>query len=417
MRTGDREEAEDVAQEVLTRAWQNLPALNEPGLFLPWLKAIAANACNSWHRRRPWPISPLGDTTQQAALSPSPLEAVLARERQRELRQALAALPDANRIALLMHTWEGSSYAEIAAFTGVAVTTVEGRIHRARRQLRRHLWDDGANLLGKPTRPKREAPIPEQDTERILLMSLTDTTQTTPADLAQPLALTLFSYQFSKLIHSGVSIVRSLLVLEDAPAPYGEAARALREKIEGGDTLSQAMSEMPDLFSRLHVGLIRAGEIGGVLEETLSRMADLMTQEWQLARRRPGQEEPLFLNLPSSRPRPQEWGRFTPYQQTVTLLLFCETLADLLISGVPILQTLETVSHLLPPDKASGVMEAREVIKAGDRIGPPLERMGILPRFVLEMFSTGEEAGCLDMTLHQAADILEHELGCQGLMD
>ncbi|MBV9852208.1 MAG: sigma-70 family RNA polymerase sigma factor [Armatimonadetes bacterium] len=418
LRTGDREEAEDVVQEVLTRAWQNLPALSDPGVFLPWLRAIAANACNSWHRRRHWPLSPLADTSPQAAsTAPTPLEAVLTREKQRELRQALAALPEANRIALLMHTWEGSSYAEIAAFTGVAVTTVEGRIHRARRQLRRLLWDEGVTLLGMPDPSKRRRPTPRKYDERTIFMSRTETRKTVPADLAQPLALTLFSYQFSRLVASGVSLVRSLLVLEDAAPPYAEAARALRERIEQGDTLSHAMSERPDLFSKLHINLIRAGEVGGVLEETLSRLADLMTKEWRLARRRPGQEEPLFLNLPSSRPRPREWADFTPYQQTVTLLLFCETLADLLISGVPILQSLETVSHLLPPDKAPGVMQAREVIKTGEPIVSALERMGILPGFVLELISIGEEAGSLDRTLHQAADIFEHDLECQGLMD
>ena len=49
-----------------------------------------------------------------------------------------------------MHVWEGASYEEIAAFTGVAVSTVEGRLYRARKQLRRLLNDDEETLFGRP---------------------------------------------------------------------------------------------------------------------------------------------------------------------------------------------------------------------------------------------------------------------------
>lgn len=120
MRTGDREQAQDLVQEVLTRAWQRLGALQDAGAFRPWLRAIMANACNSWHRhRRALPFS-VSAPERLGLLDPCPppLEAVLARERQRELRQALTKLPDVNRIALLMRVWDGASYQEIAAFTG-----------------------------------------------------------------------------------------------------------------------------------------------------------------------------------------------------------------------------------------------------------------------------------------------------------
>ena len=155
LRTSDREAAQDLAQEALTRAWEALPTLREPAAFLPWLKRIAARVCLSWHRTaRPESLSldseNLSRLPAEAALQP--LEILLARERQRALRQALASLPDANRIALLMHIWEGASYAEIAVFTGVAVSTVEGRLHRARKQLRRLLPDDEDALFGRPAR-------------------------------------------------------------------------------------------------------------------------------------------------------------------------------------------------------------------------------------------------------------------------
>src|SRR5205823_4465075 len=85
-----------------------------------------------------------------------PLEALLAREKQRALRQALTALPYANRVALLMHVWGEYSYQEIAAFTDVPVTTVEGRIHRAKRQLRRLLQAASGEFACEPA-PARDA--------------------------------------------------------------------------------------------------------------------------------------------------------------------------------------------------------------------------------------------------------------------
>jgi len=152
MRTGHREEAEDLAQEVLATAWNKLAGLNDVQAFPAWLKAIAVNACNSWHRRRgKWPDS-LDDVPEDSPLlgdGIGPLELIVEREKQREWRQALLTVPENNRIALLMHVWGGSSYEEIAAFLGVPLTTVEGRIHRARIQLRRALRYDGADLIGE----------------------------------------------------------------------------------------------------------------------------------------------------------------------------------------------------------------------------------------------------------------------------
>ena len=153
LRTGDREAAQDLAQEALTRAWEALPTLREPGAFLPWLKQIIARACLSWHRpARPVTVSLAEDEPLQlpADASLQPLAILLVRERERALRQALASLPDANRLALLMSVWEGASYEEIAAFTGVAVTTVEGRLYRARKQMRRLLLDEEETLFGRP---------------------------------------------------------------------------------------------------------------------------------------------------------------------------------------------------------------------------------------------------------------------------
>jgi RNA polymerase sigma-70 factor, ECF subfamily len=147
LRTGCRDAADDLAQEILTTAWQKLPSLRDPASFPAWIKSIALNACRTWYRRSiPWSSAQddLADRSDLRDPAPTPLEALLARERQRALRQALLTLPAANRMALLMYAWGGSSYDEIAAFLQVNRTTVEGRIYRARSQLRRLLGDESA---------------------------------------------------------------------------------------------------------------------------------------------------------------------------------------------------------------------------------------------------------------------------------
>jgi RNA polymerase sigma-70 factor, ECF subfamily len=154
IRTGDRDEADDLAQEALAWAWREVYRLRDPAAFGGWLRRIAINACRDWYRRgRPWPNSLDDPACETTAIDPNPrpLEVLLERERQRELRAALATLPVENQRALLLHEWAGWPYARIAAFLDIPVTTVEGRIHRAKAQLRRVLSPNAANIYTPST--------------------------------------------------------------------------------------------------------------------------------------------------------------------------------------------------------------------------------------------------------------------------
>jgi len=158
-RTADREEAEDIVQDVLAKAWERLPTLREPSAFAAWLRAIAANSCRDWYRRGPrWPASldAAPESRHVADPRPQPLEEMIRRERRRAWRRALSGVPTANRLALLMHLWGGCSYEQIASALEVPITTVEGRIHRAKAQFRRILGAEGAELLGESAHRWRE---------------------------------------------------------------------------------------------------------------------------------------------------------------------------------------------------------------------------------------------------------------------
>ena len=181
--------------------------------------------------------------------------------------------------------------------------------------------------------------------------------------------------------------------------------------------MSVAMADHAELFPAVYRSLVRAGEVGQVLEETLRRAADLMTREWKMARAYPGKVAPIFLTNPGGPPLPHDCDELTDYQRTVLRALFCETLGLLLVSGVPIMQAGRTLADLLPPAQKERLLAAVAAMGRGERLGPALDLPGILPRFAIELIAIGEESGHLDGALERAADIFRHELECRLLAE
>jgi type IV pilus assembly protein PilC len=99
--------------------------------------------------------------------------------------------------------------------------------------------------------------------------------------------LTLFTRQLSILQDAGLPILRSLKVLAEMQKP-GRLKNALLDtcdEIEGGTTLSEALSKSPKVFDRLYCNMIRAGEAGGALEVILRRLAEFMERSQSLRRK------------------------------------------------------------------------------------------------------------------------------------
>jgi type IV pilus assembly protein PilC len=99
--------------------------------------------------------------------------------------------------------------------------------------------------------------------------------------------LTLFTRQLSILQDAGLPILRSLKLLADMQKP-GRLKNSLLDvcdEIEGGATLSEALSKSPKAFDRLYCNMIRAGEAGGALEVILRRLAEFMERSQALKRK------------------------------------------------------------------------------------------------------------------------------------
>ena len=128
-------DAEDVVQDVLLTAWQKLPGLDDRSRFRAWMYTIARNRCRevirTAGRRATDPVSPEEvavkiDSRQDPARAHARDAAMMA------LRKSVAGLPDTQRSIWVMAQIDGLGYAEIADIEGLPLSTVRGRLARAR---------------------------------------------------------------------------------------------------------------------------------------------------------------------------------------------------------------------------------------------------------------------------------------------
>jgi len=103
----------------------------------------------------------------------------------------------------------------------------------------------------------------------------------------KPKSLQIFSRQFATLIQSGLNVVASLVILEQqtTDAVLADVIAQIREDVETGLLLSEAMARHPKVFSRLYVAMVEAGEAAGVLDVVLDRVAYQIEKQEKLRRR------------------------------------------------------------------------------------------------------------------------------------
>src|SRR5919198_3405945 len=137
----DRHEAEDVAQEAYLRAFRGLAGFRGDAQFETWLYRITANAAMS-HLRRRGRFGDLLPDAEDDRLEPgaSQLPADTPVDRQ-VLAEALASLPHAMRVAVVLKDVYGLSCLEIAEMDGSTEGAVKVRLHRARKRLKDALFE------------------------------------------------------------------------------------------------------------------------------------------------------------------------------------------------------------------------------------------------------------------------------------
>lgn len=140
---GRMDEVDDVAQRVWLQVWREAGRLDDVCRWRSWLYRIARNAAYDAHRDRQRRNRLLGGLFGQwlgrRSAAPSADHQALLDERQKALHDAIADLPAIYREPFVLKHLENWSYAEIGDVLGLPVDTVETRLVRARRRLRRKL--------------------------------------------------------------------------------------------------------------------------------------------------------------------------------------------------------------------------------------------------------------------------------------
>jgi len=149
---GQRDDAEEVVQETLLKAYQSIRDLREPAALKSWVYRVAANACLKMRRKgkfepeREMSLDELlprpnadGSPPEIPDWSDLPLEQALRAELREKIESAILRLPKEFRIVVVLRDQEGFSTRETSEILGIGEPLVKVRLHRARLALRRDL--------------------------------------------------------------------------------------------------------------------------------------------------------------------------------------------------------------------------------------------------------------------------------------
>lgn len=139
---GDREDAEEVAQETLLRVFESFDQLRDPERMRAWVFRIAKNVCLMKRRKSIYAPSqelPLDDAQPAADLGPLPDRQVLAGEMKAALHHAIAALPPIYRAVVILRDIEELTTEETAQLLEIGADTVKTRLHRGRLALKQKM--------------------------------------------------------------------------------------------------------------------------------------------------------------------------------------------------------------------------------------------------------------------------------------
>ncbi|GAA3629038.1 RNA polymerase sigma factor [Microlunatus ginsengisoli] len=138
----DRGDAQDAVQDTFVLTWRRLPSLLDPQAFRAWIYQLMTRRClkllRTRSRRRTsttGPENPAGTPIAAGSATTGPANAAQTNAMQDALTAALATLPPDQRACWVLHEMHEMTYPAIAYAIGVPVSTVRGRIARARPQL------------------------------------------------------------------------------------------------------------------------------------------------------------------------------------------------------------------------------------------------------------------------------------------
>src|SRR4249920_3795176 len=262
--------------------------------------------------------------------------------------------------------------------------------------------------------------------------------------------LVVFTRQFGTMINAGLPLVQCLEILstQSENKVLRETVGEVKTQVEAGSTFSDALRRHPKVFDDLYVNLVHAGEVGGLLDTILTRLAKYIEKAMKLK----GQIKSamiypaaimgvavivitvlmlfvipifakMFLELSGGRvalPGPTRMvidklllklPVVGDLIRKASVAKFTRTLGTLLASGVPLLDGM-TICAKTSGNKVveETLINARVSISGGKTIADPLAASGVFPKMVTHMIAVGESTGALDAMLGKIADFYEDEV-------
>lgn len=173
-----------------------------------------------------------------------------------------------------------------------------------------------------------------------------------------------FWSDFSQLINAGLPVLASLNIIANHYQGIDNFSKSLSEIIDdvhGGSTLSESLAKHSIFFGNLEINLVKAGEVGGMLEIVLNRLT----------------------------------GRSTPIKAD-EYKNFYASLGTCLASGVPILTSLKIAKDHCSYDLANSIQQAIDDVKNGEPMSVSLSNTGLFFPSEIALIDMGEETGDLD---------------------
>jgi type IV pilus assembly protein PilC len=299
--------------------------------------------------------------------------------------------------------------------------------------------------------------------------------------------LVIFTRQLATMVDAGLPLVSALTALFEQSDPKKQAglrrvSGEVTASVQEGATFNEAIAKHPQVFNRLYIAMVKAGESGGLLAGVLDRLAGFLEETARLKKKiKSAMTYPIvvlsiafiitafliikvvpvfgdiFKDFGAKLPAPtqmlidlsafvrgswyfilggmvaafygirawlsspggsQKWERwklklpvFGPLTHKICLTRFARTFAQLIRSGVPILEVLsivgDTSGNVVITDAIRGV--SRDIEK-GDTLTSALSREKVFPPMLIRMVSAGENTGKIDTMLEKMADFWDEEI-------
>ena len=340
---GSRDTAMDIAQDAFVQAYLSLGTLRSPEKFASWLMAITRNLC-LMHLRR----------SRETAMPEEYLQPVVQQEPESDVLPILDSLPKGARSAALLYFVEEMKQAEIAEFLGISLSAVKSRIRDARLRLQKEMID-----MVKRTAKKE----PGDEFNK---------------SLQHKLELARWYREFADMITSGVTLMTALnnLKARDFSPQVKEATVKLASAIQSDASMSDALADLSALTISQTIGMVRAGEVGGVLDWTMQFLAD--------------------------------WIEIENGQRELELAFWCRTVGSVIDAGAPVEIALDSGFGIVrSPELKEATRDIAQAIESAKPLAPVLDKhAGVLLPIVRVAIMAGEKGQVLGFALQWAANAI-----------